>query len=434
MKLLLPVIAVASLGWVRGEPPLNVTLQADRDLLPTAASDCVLQIQVVADKKASEKRKTPLNLAVVLDRSGSMSGAKIEKARQAACVALDQLEEGDIFSLVVYDNEVEVVIPTGKVKDKKALEQKINDIQARGSTALYAGMKEGARQLKEYLGKERINRVILLSDGLANVGPQSPAELAALGQQLSRDGMAVSTIGLGEDYNEDLMTALAEASHGNYYYVQDAEKLPGIFQDELGSVKSIVARNVKLILTLPEGIAAKGVLGEEKLKFEGNRLEIPLGEVSSGQKRSFLLGLKVPAGQESDLRLADLKIVYDDEKQQARELTAQAQVSRTEDAEASSQSINAEVIASAAIVDNRLAKEKAVALADAGRAKEAAEVLRGQAAINAALPAPARSDVITQDQDALLLRASELDSRGALSKQSRKRIQYENYQDKTQKR
>jgi len=334
----------------------------------------------------------------------------------------------------VYDNEVEVVIPAGKVKDKKALEQRINDIQARGSTALYAGMKEGARQLKEYLGKERINRVILLSDGLANVGPQSPAELATLGQQLSRDGMAVSTIGLGEDYNEDLMTALAEASHGNYYYVQDAEKLPGIFQDELGSVKSIVARNVKLILTLPEGIAAKGVLGEEKLKFEGNRLEIPLGEVSSGQKRSFLLGLKVPAGQASDLRLADLKIVYDDEKQQARELTAQAQVSRTEDAEASSQSINAEVIASAAIVDNRLAKEKAVALADAGRAKEAAEVLRGQAAINAALPAPARSDVITQDQDALLLRASELDSRGTLSKQSRKRIQYENYQDKTQKR
>lgn len=434
MKLLLPVIVAASLGWVRGEQPLNVTLQADRDLLPTVASDCVLQIQVVADKKESEKRKTPLNLAIVLDRSGSMSGAKIEKARQAACVALDQLEEDDIFSLVVYDNEVEVVIPAGKVKDKKALEQKIYAIQSRGSTALYAGMKEGARQLREYLGKERINRVILLSDGLANVGPQSPAELASLGQQLSRDGMAVSTIGLGEDYNEDLMTALAEASHGNYYYVQDAEKLPGIFQDELGSVKSIVARNVKLILTLPEGIAARGVLGEEKLKFEGNRLEIPLGEVSSGQKRSFLLGLKVPAGQASDLRLADLKIVYDDEKQQARELTAQAQVSRTENTEASSQSINAEVIASAAIVDNRLAKEKAVALADAGRAKEAAEVLRGQAAINAALPAPARSDIITQDQDALLMRASELDSRGSLSKQSRKRIQYENYQDKTQKR
>jgi len=434
MKLLLPMIAVASFGLAHGQHPLNVTLQADRDLLPTSASDCVLQIQVVADKKPSEKRRTPLNLAIVLDRSGSMSGAKLEKARQAAAVALDQLEEDDIFSLVVYDNDVDVVIPAGKVKDKEALEKKIHAIQSRGSTALYAGMKEGAKQLKEFLGKERINRVILLSDGLANVGPSSPSELATLGQELSKSGIVVSTIGLGDDYNEDLMTALAESSHGNYYYVQDAEKLPGIFQDELGAVKSIVARNVKIILTLPDGIAAKGVLGDDQMKFQGNRLEIPLGEISSGQKRRFLLGLNVPAGEAVDLRLADLKIVYEDDKQQSRELTAQAQVSRTKDAEASGKSINAEVIANSAIVDNRLAKEKAVALADAGRTKEAAEVLRSQAAINAALPAPARSDLIAQDQDALLMRASELESKGTLSKESRKRIQYENYQDKTQKR
>merc|ERR1712023_113770 len=109
----------------------------------------------------------------------------------------------------------------------------IKRIETGGSTALYGGVEAGGRQLDKFLSKQRINRVMLLSDGIANVGPSSNREISQLGSRLSKSGVSVTTIGLGHDYNETLMTSLAEASDANYYYVADVEELPGVFKDEL---------------------------------------------------------------------------------------------------------------------------------------------------------------------------------------------------------
>src|SRR5581483_2232947 len=140
----------------------------------------------------------------------------------------------DVFSFVVYSDDARVLVPAQHVEDKDALKAKIARIDAEGSTALYAGVKRGAAEMDEYLSDKRINRIILLSDGLANVGPSSPRELRRLGGDLAERGIAVTTIGVGADYNEDLMAGLAEASDANYYYVKDTEKLPEIFNKELG--------------------------------------------------------------------------------------------------------------------------------------------------------------------------------------------------------
>jgi Ca-activated chloride channel family protein len=417
-----------------GSEAIELTIDSDRRILKTSGDECVIQLEVAGRKKPDGKRKVPMNLAIVLDRSGSMSGAKIERARQAAALALGLVGADDTFALVVYDNAVETIIPAGKVTDISGLEKQIQSINPGGSTALHAGVTEGAAQLRNYFDKEKINRVILLSDGIANVGPSSPAALATLGRDLAEEGISVSTIGLGDDYNEDLMTALAEASHANYYYVKDSEKLPDIFAEELGTVKSVVARNLRLIITLPAGIAGKAVLGEKEFEFESGSVTIPVGEVSAGQRRRFLVKVNVPAGEAKEIPLANVAMEYADADGAVRQSTRAYSAQRTPDVALSESSIQPGVVGNVAVVSNRLAKEEALALADEGKVAEAADRLRRQAAVNAALPAPAQNEIIRAEQKVLTQRAMEMEASGGLSKSSRKLIQYENYQDKKQKR
>ncbi len=417
-----------------GSEAIELKIDSERKILKTTGDECVIQLEVAGQKKPTEKRSVPMNLAIVLDRSGSMSGAKIERARQAASLALGLVAPDDTFALVVYDNKVETIIPAGKVKDISELEKQIQGINSRGSTALHAGVTEGATQLRKFFDKEKINRVILLSDGIANVGPSSPTDLANLGRELAGEGISVSTIGLGDDYNEDLMTALAEASQANYYYVKDAEKLPDIFAEELGTVKSVVARNLRLIITLPEGIVGKAVLGEKEFEFKSGSVTIPVGEVSAGQRRRFLVKVGVPAGETKEIQLAKVALEYDDADGATQKTSAAYSAQRTADVAVSEQSLQAEVAGNVAVVSNRLAKEEAVALADQGKVAEAASRLRRQAEANAALPAAAQNDIIRAEQKVLAQRASEIEATGGLSKSNRKLIQYENYQDKKQKR
>jgi len=236
------------------EETLQLNLVPERGyVVKNSPQEVVIKIDLSAIAGKQKTRRTPLNLAVVLDKSGSMTGAKLEKTKQAAMQLVDRLAPNDVFSLVIFSDEAQVLVPAQKVEDTEALKEKIEGIEAEGSTALYAGVKMGADQLQEFFSEKRINRVILLSDGLANVGPSSPRELRRLGGDLSEKGISVTTIGVGDDYNEDLMAGLAEASDANYYYVQDTEKLPEIFAKELGELLTVAARDVRIEITCPDG-------------------------------------------------------------------------------------------------------------------------------------------------------------------------------------
>jgi Ca-activated chloride channel family protein len=370
-------LATACLANLSAGETLQLKLVSDHEVvLKGSPQEVVVKIDLSAIAGRKKERRTPLNLAVVLDKSGSMTGAKLEKTKQAAMQLVDRLAPNDIFSLVVFSDEARVLVSAQKVEDKDALREKIQSIRADGSTALYSGVKLGADQIQEYLSSKRINRVILLSDGLANVGPSSPRDLRRLGSQLSEHGISVTTIGVGDDYNEDLMAALAEASDANYYYVKDTEKLPEIFAKELGEMLAVAARDVRIEIICPDGVRPLGFIGRSE-RFENQKASVSLSQFTTGQNRYLLLRCLVNG---SKPEVARVKVNYTDELNGGTVEVADdvAKIRFTEDRDAADKSVNGAVVAQKEIMLTAVAKDEAMAQADAGNYKQAAQILAAQ--------------------------------------------------------
>lgn len=415
-----------------------VALPDQRVISAEGTRDLVVKIDLISATTPKIKHRPQLNLAVVLDRSGSMSGAKIEKARQAAIGLVDQLQPGDVFSLVAYDSRVQVLIPAQKVEDKDTLRRRIQAIQPGGGTALYGGTERGAQELKTFFDHKRINRVILLSDGLANEGPSSPEEIRGLGRRLAHQGIAVTTIGVGDDYNEDIMAGLAEASDANYYFVQDTEKLPQIFARELGQLLAMTAREIEIEITAPSGVELLGLLGRSETVTQG-KLVMRLDNLTAEQSRSLYLRCRVqPQPKLKSQNLANIQIRYRDELNAgaARQQELIASVRISNDPAELSKAEDKEIAAHRDLMDNAVAKEKALQLADSGDTRQAGITLKNQAlklqSSLSSAPAEVKSEM-EQEIQSLNVRAEEIEVQG-LSKSGRKSIQSEVYEKKNAKR
>jgi Ca-activated chloride channel homolog len=413
---------------------LRLNLIPDREvLLRNCPQEIVVKIDLNAIADRQKHRRTPLNLAVVLDKSGSMTGAKLEKAKQAARLLVDRLGPKDVFSLVIYSDEARVLVPAQQVQDKDALREKIEGIDAGGSTALYAGVRGGARQLHEYFSSKRINRVILLSDGLANVGPSSTRDLRRLGRELAESGISVTTIGIGDDYNEDLMAGLAEASDANYYYVQDTERLPEIFARELGELLTVAARDVRIEIICPDGVKPLGFIGRAE-KFIAQKALVNLSQFTLGQGRYLFLRCLVTRPEPE---VARVKVSYMDELDNGSEQSAiaVARIRFTDDEVAANRSVNAAVNAEKVLVLTAEAKDKAIAYADAGDYKRAAATLAVQKeALSAACAnAPAEVQVRIQAETSNLGYFNDQIEGGKYDAASRKSLQSQSYNTRNSK-
>ena len=238
--------------------------------------------------------RAPINVAIVLDRSGSMQGEKIQRAREAAIGALDLLRSDDIVSIIAYDSDVNVLVPATKLTDKEHVANIIRAIQPGGNTALFGGVSKGAAEVRKFMDEKHVNRVILLSDGLANVGPSSPGELGDLGASMKKENISVSTLGLGLGYNEDLMVQLAGKSGGNHQFIENASELAGIFRGEFDDVLSVVAQSVDVKIDIPEGIRPVRVLGNSA-DINGQSVITRLSQVYSDQQKHVVIEVEIPA-------------------------------------------------------------------------------------------------------------------------------------------
>ena len=353
----------------RVEPDYSVRL-ADK------ASDAYVKVTLAADKVAAINRPS-VNLAIVLDRSGSMSGDKIVKAREAACEAIRRLDAKDIVSVVAYDNSSEVIVPAQHVAEKEALIARINAIEPRGCTALFDGVSAGATEIRKFKGRCEISRILLLSDGQANVGPSSAEELGRYGALLMKEGIAVSTIGLGVDYNEDLMTRLSQKSDGNSYFVEKSDDLPRVFASELGDVLSVAATKVALKVSFGVGFTPVELIGRDGRILDGT-VSIDLNQLYGGQEKYVIVKCDAAPGSVGSAReIARAEVAYidpGDEKQKT--VTGVGTVTYSSDPAAVAASVNKSVVRERALNENAVRTEEALKLADRGEFKAAEELMR----------------------------------------------------------
>lgn len=331
---------------------------------------------------AKREKRTPINAAIVIDRSGSMSGDRIAAAKEGARVALKRLAADDKVALVAYNHGVDVLSPAAPLTDgRERLIAAIDGLQAGGTTALHAGVEEGGRQVEEYLAATNVNRVVLLSDGLANVGPSSPAALATLGHKLAAKGITVSTIGLGLDYNEDLMQRLAAASDGNHVFVERPSDLAEIFDREFGDALSVSARDITIIIECRAGFSPKRILGREG-SIEGNKIAVKLNQLQAQNERYIVVELEAAdAHGEGAADVADVRVTYTDlDSGKSVEAEAKPSVRFSSNAKEIDESLNKPVMSQ---VTQQIATEKsemAVELRDKGDVEGARKALEENAA------------------------------------------------------
>jgi len=379
--------------------PVQVTSKISHPIVAKDAGQNVY-VQVTVEgalpREAGETKRPAVNVALVIDRSGSMSGDKLAHAKQAAIAAVNQLEEDDVLSVVTYSDEAQVVVPAQKLRKKEAVKTIIRNITSEGNTALYAGTQEGAEQVRRFLGADRVNRVILLSDGLANEGPSSTQELGALGSRLMEsDGISVTTFGLGLGYNEDLMAALARRSDGNHAFIEEPEHLAQIFKAEFGEISAVAAQDITVTITFADGYTPVGLLGREG-EIEGRTVRVHLNQAYAGIPKDVLVEVKKAPGARAE-KVAQVTTTYrnilDGSEGQAQEAVA---VTYSDDADAVARAQDKAVVAEVAVQEAVIMNEGAIRLRDAGQTDEAQEIVKGNAAKLRALAQEAPASVASE--------------------------------------
>lgn len=304
-------LAESSLSNQKGAVQLIASLS--HGTLPNhASSEVYASIKMTGSAFVSEDR-APLNVSLVMDRSSSMAGEKIKQSRQAALKFLEQLGPSDRISIISYGSDVSVESSPMYVteKNREKLRGIIRELSVGGMTNLSGGFQQGCDLVASSLEKGSVNRVILMSDGVANRGITEPLQLAGLAGECYERGVSSTTIGLGLGYNEDVMTQMAVAGAGNYYFIDDEEAMASVFQQEATGLSATVARSASLEIELGKGVELLKLHGY-KYKEKGNKVTVSLAEFSSKQKKDVLMRLSVSAQESGERSVIGVKLVYED--------------------------------------------------------------------------------------------------------------------------
>jgi len=271
----------------------------DRHLLVTLQTPVEVPKEHAAPTPAG---RPALTFVAVLDISGSMAGAKLDQAKEAVRRALTHLRYGDIFSLVTFESKVHCVFEPEEIsaKNRKTAIGLLDEIHATGMTALAGGLDMGIR--KALSSQKENTLVLLLSDGQANVGETDLEKVGYLATQAREKGLIVSTIGLGMDYNEALMSEIATQGGGRFYHVSAAAQIPAYMAGELGEVAAMAAKEVKVYLDLPRGAVAAPLSPAYPAQQNGQQAVIIVGDIPSDMELEIPIRLTIP-GQTAGTRL-----------------------------------------------------------------------------------------------------------------------------------
>lgn len=271
-------------------------IETDRPLVRKESGTRYVLARIVAPE-GKPRQRPPVNLGLVLDRSGSMTGEKIRLAKEAAVSAIRRLEPRDRVAVVFYDDRIDVVAASTAASGEavQAAVRAIRDVDARGSTDLCGGWMRGCEQVGRVESSEAVSRVLLLTDGLANVGITDPAEIGRHAAELRRRGVATTTIGVGEDFDEHLLGAMADEGGGHYYWVESTEQITKAIETEVGEALEVTLRGAVLRVG-PASVAEVRPLAPYPARRDGDEWVIDLGDLVSLQELTLPLRIAFAPG------------------------------------------------------------------------------------------------------------------------------------------
>lgn len=278
--------------------------------LSTQSSREHLLVKITGSGAAMGPRM-PLNLCLILDRSGSMEGAPLDYVKQACGYVIDLLEPTDVLSVVSFSDQAEVVKPAGYVVNKQLIKEHINRLEVGNTTDLFGGIQLGCSQVASIASPSYVNRALLFTDGEPTAGNKDFASIVGqVGEQKSR-GITLTALGFGPDYNEELLAGIAKRSGGNYYYITRPELIPEVFRKELQTMMSTIARNLQLRIRTSRWVQVRQVLGKQPV-FGSRMAEVTLADVERGEIQTVLVELEMGARPGGTYRVARVELSYDD--------------------------------------------------------------------------------------------------------------------------
>jgi Ca-activated chloride channel homolog len=308
-----------------------------------------------------------VNLALVLDRSGSMEGAKLRYTKLAAEFLIDRLRPRDTLAIVCYDHQTDVLCQSTPGDEKLVLKTALQQLISRGYTNLSSGWLRGL-SLVAAMQKSRpdhVHRVLLMTDGQANQGIMNPDKLIHLGMKYRQQGISTSTLGFGEDFNEDLLTGIAEEAGGHFYYIDNPDKAPSAFVEELGELSMVVGQNLEVILQCEAGVQIGRNYSHDLRQNKNNAVAWRLGDLYANDAKLLLLTVKIPRGY-GDKPIAQLGVRYHSADEARRHHLEKAILVPVTKPGMEPGEQNLEVVKERLVLEAALAKERAISSVDRG--------------------------------------------------------------------
>ena len=444
MRLLRPLTAAAAVSFALGAAafatpateiddktrprPLTLTAELERPILAKGFDEALyLMVDLEAPALIRPREERPrINLALVLDRSGSMQDkGKITYLREAANFGVDLLGEDDRLALIEYDDAVTVMRPLSPVNDKAAIKAEIKKLTPRGSTNLTGGMLAGVEQLsgpaRRSTDSASVTRVLLLSDGLANAGIVDDDQIRARVKAAKQAGVRITTLGLGRDYDEDLMQMIAEQGGGAYYYIEHPRQMVRIFEEEMSSLFATVATGVTLAFEKSDAVQSVDLVSVTEA-YGDNAAAIPMADFYAGETRRlvFRLTLKEPVSDASlKLALGQLTLSATDvDSGQSHSETLPLSADTTLSVATADKARNKEVAVEAALLKAEQDNKAALAAYEKGDHAGADEIIVTAQKRLSSDSFVASDDRIAQKREALKVEAEDMQTYAAAPAQS----------------
>lgn len=366
---------------------LNVRSIMSRDsLLVTKAEQAVYAL---VDIKAGNKTvfgTMPANFSLVLDRSGSMDGEKMDNLKEAVGYVVDHLSDKDFVSITIFDDQVETLIPSQLAKNRDEIKTKLEGVIARGGTQISDGLKVGLAEARKGYAKDRVNRILLLTDGRTWDDEDACLKLA---EEAGREGIAITSVGLGEEWNEKLLLQIAEGSHGNSHWIESPISILDAFRQEVEGMQSVAATNLRILVRMSPGVkpvkaysTIPMISDVSKKAVSGSAIAIDLGSLDGKKGQAVLIEARIAPQKEGRFRLGQVEATYDVPSQGAKGLSAKTDlfVTFTSDA-AAADKVNAEVMNLAEKVSAFKLQTRALTEAEAGNIAAATQKLQAASTV-----------------------------------------------------